>query len=124
MRILLRRLGTTILFLLVPFAIATVLGGWGHAPDLPGGIVPTAAVVIGLLAADVGLPVPSSAVLVAAGAALGPITGAIAGTIGVVAGAAVGYALGSTMRFSTQLWCSISWRASSSSVMAAPRASS
>jgi membrane protein DedA with SNARE-associated domain len=99
-RILVRRLGSTILLLLVPFAIVTVLGGWGHAPDLPGGLVPVAVVVIGLLAADVVLPVPSSAVLVAAGAALGPITGAIAGIIGVVAGATVGYALGA--RFGPQ----------------------
>jgi membrane protein DedA with SNARE-associated domain len=93
-RILVRRLGWTILLLLVPFGIVTIFGGWGDAPDLPGGLVLTAVVVVGLLAADVVLPVPSSAVLVAAGAALGPITGALAGTIGVVAGATVGYALG------------------------------
>lgn len=94
MRVLLRRLGLIVVLLLVPFAIATVLGGWEQAPDLPGGAVFAAVTVIGLLAADVVLPVPSSAVLVAAGAALGPISGAVAGTLGVVAGATVGYALG------------------------------
>lgn len=94
MRVLLRRLGFLVLLLLVPFAIATVLGGWDEAPDLPGGIVLAVAVVIGLLAVDVVLPVPSSAVLVAAGAVLGPVVGAVAGTLGIVAGATVGYALG------------------------------
>ncbi len=94
MGLLVRRLGLVALILLVPFAIATALGGWEHAPALPGGVGLAMAVVIGLLAADVVLPVPSSAVLIASGAALGPVLGAVAGTLGVVAGATVGYVLG------------------------------
>ncbi|NNE11353.1 MAG: hypothetical protein HKN41_03820 [Ilumatobacter sp.] len=94
MSLLLRRLWLVIALLLVPFAVATALGGWNEAPSLPGGVVLAAAILIGVLAADVVLPVPSSAVLIAAGATLGPVTGAVAGTIGLIVGAAFGYALG------------------------------
>lgn len=94
MRVIVRRLWIVALLLLVPFATVAGLGGWERAPDLPGGVALGATIVIGLLAADVVLPVPSSAVLIAAGAALGPVNGAVAGTLGLVAGATFGYALG------------------------------
>lgn len=89
-----RRLGIVGLLLLVPFAVASALGGWEQAPDLPGGVAIAMLVVIGLLSADVLLPVPSSAVLVASGAVLGPLVGAVAGTLGVVAGAVIGHVIG------------------------------
>ena len=53
----------------------------------------TSAWVAGLLAADMVLPVPSSAVITYAGGVLGMIRGTLVSWIGLSAGAAVGFAL-------------------------------
>ena len=58
-----------------------------------GSLPPGAALgaVAGLLAADLVLPVPSSVVLAAGGAAAGWLPAAIAGTLGMLAGNVIGY---------------------------------
>jgi uncharacterized membrane protein YdjX (TVP38/TMEM64 family) len=53
-----------------------------------------AGAVVMLLALDVVLPVPSSIVSTASGAALGMVPGAIASAVGMTAGSLIGYALG------------------------------
>ncbi|MCO4761525.1 MAG: VTT domain-containing protein [Myxococcales bacterium] len=52
-----------------------------------------APLVVGLLAADLILPVPGSVVMTAAGWMLGPIWGALANFVGAMAGAMAGFAL-------------------------------
>lgn len=49
---------------------------------------------VGLLAADVVLPVPSSLVSAGLGAALGPLAGTLTSTLGMTLGSVVGYGLG------------------------------
>jgi uncharacterized membrane protein YdjX (TVP38/TMEM64 family) len=61
-------------------------------PGLPAGAI--AAAVVVLLASDVLLPVPSSIVSTAAGAALGWLPGLAASAAGMTAGSLLGYALG------------------------------
>lgn len=53
--------------------------------------VVAALVIFALLAADIALPVPSSIVIVLAGAILGPVEGAIAAACGLTAGALAGF---------------------------------
>lgn len=54
----------------------------------------TAAAIVGLLAADIVLPIPSSVVAVAAGGILGWQAGAVAVWMGLMAGCVAGYWLG------------------------------
>jgi uncharacterized membrane protein YdjX (TVP38/TMEM64 family) len=56
------------------------------------------AVVIGLLAADALVPIPSTAVLAASGAVLGAPLGAFANVVGLLAGFAVAMELGRRLR--------------------------
>ena len=60
--------------------------------------VPTAAFGLALLISDVVLPVPSSAVMVAQGAAYGLILGALLGWLGSTGATVVAYALGRASR--------------------------
>jgi uncharacterized membrane protein YdjX (TVP38/TMEM64 family) len=52
-----------------------------------------AAAVVGLLAADLMLPIPSSVVALASGAVLGTWWGGLASTLGILLGALLGYVL-------------------------------
>ena len=83
-------------FVLVPFAlVGEPLEAWMTA--LVDGLHHPAALsaaVAGLLLVDVFLPVPSSVVATAAGAALGWVPGALAVWVGLTAGHALGYAAG------------------------------
>jgi uncharacterized membrane protein YdjX (TVP38/TMEM64 family) len=85
--------------ILVPFALA---GDWMDAwsvarlqalAERPAAV---AALVVGLLAGDVLLPVPSSIVATLSGAALGTVGGTLATFVGMSAGCAVAYAIGRT----------------------------
>lgn len=64
------------------------------APWLRDGGVLAAALGVGLLVADVGLPVPSSLVMVAHGALFGVVTGTLLSLAGSVGAAVVGFAVG------------------------------
>ena len=82
---------------LLPFFL---FEGWfaGLASRIQEGGLPavtTAAVIAGLLAADILLPVPSTLVSTAAGALLGFWSGAVTCWIGMTAGCLLGYLLGS-----------------------------
>jgi uncharacterized membrane protein YdjX (TVP38/TMEM64 family) len=57
----------------------------------------TVAVVVGLLASDVLLPIPSSVVSVAAGLDLGWLLGTLAGALGMTAGCVLGHAIGARL---------------------------
>lgn len=82
---------------LVVFVVAELLGaaalsdpaGWGS----PGSVV-AAMAGIGLLVADVVLPVPSSVVMVAQGALFGVVLGTVFALLGAVGAAVAGYGLG------------------------------
>lgn len=63
-----------------------------------GGRLALAAIVAGLLAADVVLPVPSSLVAIGAGATLGALPGAIIVTVGLTLGGLIGHRLGLAAR--------------------------
>jgi uncharacterized membrane protein YdjX (TVP38/TMEM64 family) len=86
------------LVLLVPVLPLLLLGGsrdreieqWMQRFQSPTG---TAVVVVGLLSADVLLPVPSSIVSTIAGARLGPVTGTVASWLGMTLGATLGFAV-------------------------------
>lgn len=52
-----------------------------------------AAAIVGLLAVDLVLPIPSSVVALASGAVLGPWWGGLASTLGILLGALLGYGL-------------------------------
>jgi uncharacterized membrane protein YdjX (TVP38/TMEM64 family) len=65
------------------------------ADDISAGGLQQVAIVILVLASDILLPVPSSAVLTFAGAKLGLITGTLAGALGLTASCLLGYWLGS-----------------------------
>ncbi len=60
-------------------------------PPPPSGVL--AALVVGLLASDILLPIPSSVVSTAAGAQLGIVVAVAASWIGMTAGACLGFAL-------------------------------
>lgn len=55
--------------------------------------LPTAVLIVALLAADVALPIPSSLVMVLSGAAFGPIWGALLALVGSVGGEWLGFEL-------------------------------
>jgi uncharacterized membrane protein YdjX (TVP38/TMEM64 family) len=63
-------------------------------PWLAGNAFPAAAVGVGLLVADVVLPVPSSLVMIAHGAAFGPLVGTVLSLAGSLGAALLGFALG------------------------------
>jgi uncharacterized membrane protein YdjX (TVP38/TMEM64 family) len=63
-------------------------------PWLSANAVPAAAVGVGLLVVDVVLPVPSSLVMIAHGAAFGPIVGTVLSLAGSLGAALLGFALG------------------------------
>jgi uncharacterized membrane protein YdjX (TVP38/TMEM64 family) len=63
-------------------------------PALEGAPVAAAAVGVGLLVLDVVLPVPSSLVMIAHGAAFGPLLGAALSLLGSLGAALVGFAAG------------------------------
>lgn len=84
-------------FILVPFALAGErMDGWSVAQLRALGDRPllVALLVVGLLAADVLLPVPSSIVATLAGVTLGFAGGAAATLAGMVAGCVVAYGVG------------------------------
>jgi uncharacterized membrane protein YdjX (TVP38/TMEM64 family) len=98
MRDLFRSFPLVIAVLLVPIIPFVLLGGridewfdqWkerSHDPWL------TAGVVIGVLATDIFLPIPSSMVSTAAGGELGWLLGTVASTLGMSIGAIAGFAL-------------------------------
>jgi uncharacterized membrane protein YdjX (TVP38/TMEM64 family) len=98
MRTLLRPLLLVILVLLVPIvpfvACGEQLEAWFHrwsAEQVSQRIV--AAAVVGLLATDILLPVPSSLVSTFGGAALGTLGGTLASWVGMTISAVVGFAL-------------------------------
>ena len=84
--------------LLVPIVPFLFFGGhfedWlkGMAEDPPSDAA-TASIVIGLLATDILLPIPSSVVITMAGWQLGWLMGAIASWLGMNLGAVMGFAL-------------------------------
>ncbi|MCA9101126.1 MAG: VTT domain-containing protein [Planctomycetales bacterium] len=98
MRELLR---TTLLIaavLLVPIVPFLFLGGWedrmlGWINTPPASQWTVAWLVVGLLAVDIFLPVPSSAVCTFSGAHLGWLAGGLAAWLGMTAGSVVGFAL-------------------------------
>jgi uncharacterized membrane protein YdjX (TVP38/TMEM64 family) len=59
-------------------------------PWLAGNAVPAAAVGVGLLVADVALPVPSSLVMITHGAAFGPVVGTLLSLLGSLGAALLG----------------------------------
>src|SRR5215218_5166921 len=83
-------------FIILPFVVlGERLESW--VPMLMGpssAAVATAGVGMVLLASDIVLPVPSSLVLTALGAALGSLMGTLVGAAGLTAGCVLGYALG------------------------------
>jgi uncharacterized membrane protein YdjX (TVP38/TMEM64 family) len=90
------------LLLTVLFCAAEALGwlspgavaGWLRAAaDAPGGRAAAASLVIGLLAADLVLPVPSSVVMTLSGGALGWPAGTAAAFTGAMVSALTGFAL-------------------------------
>src|SRR5690606_18164206 len=88
--------GLVLALVLVPWLVwGTALEAWVTGTIVHHEPPPYAALwVIGLLAADVFLPIPSSIVAVAAGVFLGFAGGAIATFIGLTVGCLLGYAFG------------------------------
>ncbi len=80
------------IFVIVGVVGVNVLVDPGDA--LAGGGVAVAAVAVTLLVVDVVLPVPSSVVMLALGAAYGVVAGAVLATIGSVVAAAIVFAIG------------------------------
>lgn len=84
------------LVLLVPIVPFVCLAGtmerwmafWSEHPPSP---LVTAALVIGLLSADVVLPIPSSLISTLAGSQLGTLGGALASWLGMSIGAGIGF---------------------------------
>jgi uncharacterized membrane protein YdjX (TVP38/TMEM64 family) len=88
-----------IVIVIVPFAI------WGEAltgflsPNPDTGEFSTGrqmfwAVAIGLLVADIAIPIPTTSVVAALGIVYGPILGALIGTVGAMTAAAAGWTIG------------------------------
>lgn len=63
-------------------------------PWLAGGGAPAATLGVGLLVADVVLPVPSSLIMIAQGALFGGVLGTVLSTVGALGSTAAGYVLG------------------------------
>src|ERR1700741_1807610 len=90
-------LGGMLLVFLALFGVATALGIpilSDPSPWMGRGDAVAAGVGVGLLAADVFLPVPSSAVMLAHGALFGVWTGALLSIVGSLGAAAVGFGVG------------------------------
>lgn len=96
-------------FWLVPLVLAVFVVGpfllWGDrieaviAPDpetgaVPGGVGWLWLAAIGLLVADILIPVPTTSIIAALGIAYGPVTGALVAAAGSMLAAAIGYAIG------------------------------
>lgn len=77
-------------FLLFGEAMDAWLAAWQENPPHPATL---ALVIIGLLATDVFLPIPSSLVTTLAGSQLGAIGGTLASFLGMTLGAAIGFGL-------------------------------
>lgn len=77
-------------FLTVGDSLEARVQRWFDAPLSP---TATAAIVVGVLASDVFLPIPSSVVSTLAGARLGVFVGAICIWLGMTVGAVLGFAL-------------------------------
>lgn len=109
MRELLRTLPLMCVVLLVPVLPFVLLGesfeAWfrGVKDDPPGAWV-TAWLVIGLLATDILLPIPSSLVSTMAGWQLGWLNGTLATWVGMTVGAAIGFALARRFGQPVALW--------------------
>lgn len=89
--------GAMIAFFLLVFLAVEALGVpllRDPTPWLRGGGAPAAATGVGLLVADVILPVPSSLVMVAHGALFGVVVGTLLSLLGSVGAAAFGFAIG------------------------------
>ncbi len=98
MRALLRPMLPMIAVLLVPIIPFVLFGTqieawWNEWQSQPRSGLVIASVVIGLLATDVFLPVPSSVVATLAGYKLGVTGGTLAAWVGMSLGAAIGFAL-------------------------------
>src|SRR5919112_3383783 len=90
-------MGGVAAFFLVLFAAAELLGVrllTDPTPWLSGGGAAAACVGVGLLVADVLLPVPSSLVMVAHGALFGVTGGTLLSLLGSVGAALFGFAIG------------------------------
>lgn len=83
-------------FVLLPFVFfGDALESWAEAlVRSPGASATTAAVGVGLLSADILLPIPSSVVLTTLGVALGSVTGTLVGAAGLTVGCLIGYSIG------------------------------
>lgn len=109
MRELFRTLPLMCVVLLVPVLPFLLLGGrmesWlrGFA-DNPPSVAATAAVIIGLLATDILLPIPSSVISTMSGWQLGWWRGTLATWIGMNLGAAVGFGLARRWGQPLALW--------------------
>jgi uncharacterized membrane protein YdjX (TVP38/TMEM64 family) len=96
-----RYLGFLAIALAAAFAAAFVLAEAVHVPllsdpssYLAGGQLTAAAIGVGLLAADVVLPVPSSVLMTVHGALFGVAAGAALSLVGSLGSAAIGYGIG------------------------------
>ena len=98
MRFLLTQSLLLLIVLLVPIVPFLLLGApleawleaWRDSPPAAG---VTGLAVIGLLAGDIVLPIPSSLIITLAGAQLGVVGGTLAGWTGLSVGALLGFAL-------------------------------
>ncbi len=113
MRELIRPILLTTLVLLIPIIPFLFFGeqmeAWADRwREQPPAMPVTAALVIGLLATDIFLPVPASAVSTLAGSELGGLLGTAASWLGMSAGSVAGFALarqwghGFALRFTSQ----------------------
>jgi len=98
MRELIRPVLLTTLVLLIPVLPFLLFGeqmeAWAHQwREQPPALPVTAALVVGLLATDIFLPVPASAVSTLAGSELGGVLGTLASWAGMSAGSVAGFAL-------------------------------
>lgn len=75
---------------LQPDAVEAQLSAWRQAPETAAWVAPC---IAGLLAADLVLPIPSSLVMMASGALLGPLTGTVSSFLGAMTGALLGFLL-------------------------------
>jgi uncharacterized membrane protein YdjX (TVP38/TMEM64 family) len=98
MRLFLTQLLLLLLVLLVPMVPFLLFGAqleaWLEAwRSSPPATAVTVLTVIGLLAGDIVLPVPSSLIITLAGAQLGVVGGTLAAWVGMSLGAVIGFAL-------------------------------
>jgi membrane protein DedA with SNARE-associated domain len=98
MRDLLTTLKILAVVLLVPVVPFLFFGGYfeawlGHWKSSPPDATTTAMVIVGLLATDILLPIPSSVISTLAGSQLGVVGGTAAVCLGMTLGATLGFAL-------------------------------